>query len=220
MTRRLPLIVLLLMALLGAGWWMLLISPRNAEIGRLEDALGAALEEETRLRIQIRDLQAVLDREVEYLTAVTELETLIPDIHRLDELIEQIHQISLDTGIRLVSMTPAEPAPVAGTADLRQISVGLRVEGEFFQLLGFLFGLSDLERLVRVDTVSINSTTPDGLTVTRLIVALQVRAFTLGALLPEVLEPLPPIEGTNDEAEEADADDEADAAGPAAGGDA
>lgn len=213
--RRLPLIVLLLMALLGAGWWVLLISPRNTEIGRLEDALAAAAQEESRLRIQIRDLEQVRDREVQYLAAVAELEMLIPDIPRLDDLIEQIHQISLDTGIRLESMGPSEPAPTT-TPDLREIRVSLRLDGEFFQLLGFLFALTDLERLVRVDTVAINSG-QDDLQRTILTVALQVRAFTLADLLPEVVEPLPPIEGEPEE--EQDAGTDADAAGPATGGD-
>jgi Tfp pilus assembly protein PilO len=215
MMRRLPLIVLLLMALLGAGWWVLLISPRNAEIGRLEDALLAAAQEESRLRIQIRELEQVRDREVQYLAAVAELEMLIPDIPRLDDLIEQIHGISLGTGVRLESMGPSEPAPSAATPDLREIRVALRLDGEFFQLLGFLFALTDLERLVRVDTVAINSS-QDDLGRTMLTVALQVRAFTLADLLPEVLEPLPPIDGVPPDDDD---DTDADAAGPVTGGD-
>jgi Tfp pilus assembly protein PilO len=204
--RRLPLIVLLLMVVLGAGWWMLLISPRDAQIRGLEDELDAAMDAEALLRARISELEQVRDREVEYLVAVDDLETLIPDLPRLDSLIELIHGLTVETSITLNAMTLSEPAPSA-VGDLREMRANLRIEGEFFQLLGFLFGLNDLERLVRVDSIAVSSG-QDELGLTRLGVTLQVRAFTLADVLPEVIEPLPEIEDPFDD-EPGSADDPA-----------
>ncbi len=180
--RRWVLLALLLAVLLAAGWWFLLIAPRNARIAEEQDNLRAAQQQEVTLRTQIGQLQEIRESEVEYLAGIGKLEALIPEQPLLDEFIDEIFALTEATGVELSELSPAVPLVVVGS-ELRQIEVEAAVHGEFFEVLGFLFGLNDMERLVRVDAISMLSTQDDqGATV--LSVGLTMRLFTLSDLLP------------------------------------
>ena len=181
--RRITVFVALAVLLATVGWWLFLIGPRNTRIADLEDERFVAVDSEQRLRVQIRQLQDIRDREVEYIAAVGRLDALIPDRPRLEEFIEQVYALAGDTGVDLQSLSPSVPVVASDGSDLRQIAVSAQIEGEFFEILGFLFGLSDMERLVRVDGVSLSSSLEEGGT-TVLSASLELRLFTLADLLP------------------------------------
>lgn len=181
--RRVGLLVLLAMVFVTAAWWMFLVSPRNARIGELDDELVVAQDTEQRIRVQIRQLEEIRDREVEYLAAVGQLEALIPERPLLDEFIEAIFALTNETGVDLQSLSPSLPASTGAESDLREIAISAQIEGEFFEILGFLFGLNEMDRLVRVDGISVSSTVDES-GVTILAVGIQMRLFTLADLLP------------------------------------
>ncbi len=176
---------------------MFLISPRNGKISDLGDELVVAQDTQSRLQVQIAALEEIRDREVEFLAAVGRLDALIPDRPLLDEFIEEVHALSEDTGVHLQTLSPSLPTPASDGSVLREIPVSMQIEGDFFDLLGFLFGLSDMERLARVDAVSLSSTTAeDGATI--LSASLEVNLFTLADVFPT--EGFPgdqPVEGEN-----------------------
>jgi Tfp pilus assembly protein PilO len=181
--RRLSLFVLLAVVLVTVAWWFFLISPRNAKIGDLQNEFTAAQDSEQRLRVQIRQLQDIRDREVEYVSAVGRLDALIPERPHLEEFIEQVHALALSTGVDLQTLSPSLPEVVGDDTELRQITVSVQIEGQFFEILGFLFGLSDMERLVRVDAVALASSAVEGQG-TVLSAGIELRLFTMTDLLP------------------------------------
>ena len=183
--RRVGLLAVVGVLLLTAAWWMFLISPRNGTIGDYQDQLNAAIDTESRLRAQIVQLQDIRDREVEYEAALGKLDALIPDRPLLDEAIEQIYSLAGDTGVELQTLSPSVPAPAVDGSELREINVSAQIEGEFFEVLGFLFGLNDMDRLVRVDGVSLSST-QDETGTTILGASIEMRLFTTADLLPTV----------------------------------
>jgi Tfp pilus assembly protein PilO len=195
--RRTSLIVVLAILLVTVGWWLFLISPRNEKIGDLENQYSAALDLEQRLRVQIRQLQDIRDREVEYVSAVGRLDALIPERPHLDEFIEQIHALALSTGVDLQTLTPSLPEVVSAETELRHITVSVQIEGQFFEILGFLFGLSDMERLVRVDAVALASSAEEGQG-TVLSAGIELRLFTMTDLLPADLPAAEADDGTEE----------------------
>jgi len=183
----------LIALLLAVGWWFFFISPRNADIADARDSLEAAQAQEQRLRVQIAQLREIQADELLYLDAITELEKLIPERPLLDEFIEQIDALAADTNIELRSLAPAVPSPTA-ESELRLIQIAAQIEGEFFDVLGFLFGLNDMERLVRVDSVTVSSSVDeDG--ATTLTVTLEMKLFTLADLIPTPEEEPAPEDG-------------------------
>lgn len=183
--RRLGVITLLGALLVTAVWWMFLISPRNGRIDELGDQLNAAVDTESRLRAEIQQLEEIRDREVEYQAALGALNALIPDRPLLDEAIEQIYALASDTGVDLLTLSPSVPVPAEAGTELREIDISTQVEGEFFELLGFLFGLNDMDRLVRVDGISLSSTQDEG-GATVLSASVELRLFTTADLFPTI----------------------------------
>lgn len=175
-----------LLGFLGAilvlvGWWFLFISPRNASVAEAEDQLVAAQQQEQRLRAQVVALEEIRSNEILYIDAISEMTRLIPERPLLEEFIVQIDALSAANGIELITLAPSLPRSDEAS-DLREISLSAQIQGEFFEVMGFLFGLSDLERLVRVDGIALSSTEVDG--VTELAVSLDLSLFTLSDLLP------------------------------------
>lgn len=168
--------------LITVAWWMFLISPRNAKISDVESETAIAVDTESRLRAQISQLQRISDREVEYLAAIGKLDSLVPDRPLLEEFIEQVTRLAIDTNVALQTIAPSLPS-ATDESELREIRTSVQLEGEFFEVLGFLFGLNDMDRLVRVDAIALSSS-EDELGDTVLSVSLEVRMFTLADLLP------------------------------------
>jgi len=181
--RRVGFLVVAGALLLTVAWWMFLVSPRNGRIDDLRGDLTVAQDAEQRLRVQIRQLEEIRDREVEYLAALGQLEGLIPERPLLDEFIEQIFALTNETGIDLQSLAPSLPAVTEDGTELREVAISAQIEGEFFEILGFLFGLNEMERLVRVDAISVSSS-EDETGTTILSVSIEMRLFTLADLLP------------------------------------
>lgn len=192
--RRWVILVLLGALLLTVAWWFFFISPRNDRIAEAGSDLETARQQEMALRAQVGQLHAIRDAEVEYLAGIGKLETLIPEQPLLDRFIEDVYALCGSTGVDLLNLAPSFPVPMTGS-DLRQITVAISIDGEFFEVLGFLFGIMDMERLVRVDAIAISSG-QDETGATTLSVSLSLRLFTLADLVP--LAALPDDPGTGD----------------------
>ena len=193
---RAPLLLALLAGLLiTALFFLFVISPMNVRIGELRDELEAAKNEEMTLRTTLGRLKKIQESELAYISAVGALETAIPPNPDLADFVDQLNVLMQETGIVWQSITPGVPTPVEGQAYL-EIVVTLVLEGQYFETLGYLYGLAELERLVVVDAVSIaSSQDEDGLTM--LNVTLSSRIFTTGTLGPPPPEEAPgaPAEG-------------------------
>ncbi|MFH1329281.1 MAG: type 4a pilus biogenesis protein PilO [Actinomycetota bacterium] len=185
--RRWVILGLLVAVFLTVAWWLFFISPRNARVAEARGDLETARDREMALRAQVGQLHAIRDAEVEYLAAIGQLESLIPDRPLLDGFIDDVYALCGTTGVELLSMAPAEPVPKTDSS-LRQISVAMTIDGEFFEVLGFLFGVMDMDRLVRVDAVTISSG-QDETGATSLSVSLSLRLFTLADLVPVAAAP-------------------------------
>jgi Tfp pilus assembly protein PilO len=183
--RRRVIIGVLLAVLLAMVWWFFFISPRNASIAQAGDDLRAAQDQQMALAAQADQLRAIRDSEVEYLAGIGEMETLIPERPLLDEFIEDLYALCGTTGVELLNLAPAMPVAVVGSS-LRQITVAVTIDGDFFEVLGFLFGVMDMDRLVRVDAISLSSS-QDATGATSLSASLNLRLFTLADLVPVTL---------------------------------
>jgi len=159
-TRRNLLLAGLVAILVAAVWWVFFISPKNSDVSDLEAQTQSAQDAELGLRAQLSQLQAIADSELTFRTALGELESAIPENPDIADFIEALNLLAIESGVGLNSISPAQPSPVEG-AQYFEINLSMAVEGQYFEILGFLFGLSDMERLVRVDSISLTPTSVD-----------------------------------------------------------
>lgn len=151
------LIVLGLLAV-TAGWWLFVIGPRNDSIAMAEDQLFTAEQQANQLRVRIQQLNDIKDQEISYLFAIGEMESSIPDEPEFDTFLEDLTFLAERVGVDLIALSASPPARRGTDEDavLFEIDLNLSLEGQFFEVLGFLFGLEEMERLIRVDTLAMN----------------------------------------------------------------
>lgn len=196
MRRTALLLGILFALLLTALWFLFIISPMNNAIADLEVQLEAAENEEMTLRTTLARLKKIQESELAYIAAVGALDAMIPPSPDLADFVDQLNVLELETGVTWVSITPGPPSPPGEggqTAPYLVIPVTISIEAQYFEMLGYLYGLADIDRLMIIDVVNIASTeSAEGFTI--LNVQLTGRIFTTGTLGP-----LPPEEAPETE---------------------
>ncbi len=186
MSRNALIISILVGLLVTAAWWFLLVGPQRDRQNQAEEELQAAQDEEFILRTQLSQLQRIQDNELPYRAAIAELETEIPDQPQTASLIDQLAALADETGVLWQSGNYGNPELNEDTG-LFEIPLALNVEGQFFEVLGYLYGVADLDRLVRIDGVNI-SPRQDEAGFTILSVNLTGRAFATGTVQVPLIE--------------------------------
>ncbi len=183
----------LIMGLLGLGlvtalWYFFVISPTNTKIADAQDQLAAAEDNQVLLQTQLMRLKKIQENELTYRSAIGALEAAIPPTPQMPALIDDLAQLAVDSGVEWESGTYGNPVEVEGE-DYYEIPVNLSVQGQFFEVLGYLYGIADMERIVRIDAVSLSPTEDDaGFTIEN--VSISAVTFTTGdVVLPVPEEP-------------------------------
>jgi Tfp pilus assembly protein PilO len=149
------LVGVLALLLITVIWWFVFFSPKRDAIDAAKaEQETAALRQET-LETRLRQLRAIKDNELSYLFAIGQMESSIPATPQADAFIEDITFLAETTGVELgsISLTPPVADPDTGGFE---VPVSLTIEGEYFEVLGFLYGVEALDRLVRVDSIGLD----------------------------------------------------------------
>jgi type IV pilus assembly protein PilO len=167
-----------------AMWWFFIISPTSDKIADAEDQLQSAEDNEVLLRTQLSRLKKIQENELTYRSAIGALDAAIPHSPQMPALIDTLAELAEDSGVVWEAGTYGNPIEVEGE-DYFEIPLNLAVQGQFFEVLGYMYGISDLERIVRIDAVTLSPTEDDdGFIVED--VSISAVTFTTGnVVLPE-----------------------------------
>jgi Tfp pilus assembly protein PilO len=180
--RRTGLIIGVLgVVLVTAVWYMLVMQPINGRITDAQAELQAAQDEELTLRTSLARLQKIQDAELTYISAIGALDEQIPATPQLATLIDDLTDLAANSSVEWQGITPGVPASVEDT-DYYQIPISLRIRGQFFQVLSYLYDIADMRRIVRIDGVDVSPETDEETNVTTLEVTITAEAFTTSDL--------------------------------------
>lgn len=180
--RRLILFGALIVILVLVGWWFLLMAPKSSEIADFNDQRDALELEESTLQGRLGALEDLAAKEGDFAVGLNQLRTSIPVFPSGAALIDEINQIANDAEIELRVFNPSPPVPSQTVPGTFEISSTIAFEAPYFRALAFLFELEQLERLVRIDQISVSSVTDEG-GETILVVDLTTSAFSLTDLI-------------------------------------
>lgn len=158
--------------LLGAGaallvlvlWYFLLWSPQRSKVADARDRRENAEAEAANLRIQLSRLQDLKQREALQRAELETLRVAVPDQPNLAQFILDANDAATKAGIEFLSITPSVPAaattgngaPAAG-APPPSVSMTMSIKGGYFQVLDFVNRLTDLPRIVVIDSLNVNA---------------------------------------------------------------
>lgn len=166
--------------LVAAAWYMLVMQPINGRIADAQSELDAAKDQELTLRTQLARLQKIQDAELSYISAIGALDVQIPSLPELASLNTTLSDLANQSSVVWQGVTYGVPALVP-EKDYYGMPLSIRVEGQFFEVLGYLYSIADMERLVRIDGVSVSPTLDDN-NFTVLDVTITASAFTTSDL--------------------------------------
>lgn len=176
--------------LITALWWFLVINPTNTKIADAEDQLQSAVDNEVLLRTQLARLKKIQDNELTYRSAIGALDAAIPPSPQMPALIDTLSELAEDSGVIWEAGTYGNPVEVEGE-EYFEIPINLTVQGQFFEVLGYLYGISDLERVVRIDAVTLSPTEDDDGFIIEDVSIAAVTFTTGNVVLPQPDEPEP-----------------------------
>jgi Tfp pilus assembly protein PilO len=178
------LVPLLLAVLVGAGFWFLAASPTLDSIADLEAQTESAAQEESLLLQERNRLRRIQEAELQYLDAVGAIERMIPSTPQQSDLINDLEALADEANVTWLGASFGEPSAEADLA-LRPVAIAAQVEGQYFELLSYLYAVQDLERVLTVQAAAFApSMDEDGRV--QLSVALTLTAYTTGELrLPD-----------------------------------
>ena len=171
---------LLGIVLLTALWYMFSMRPINERIADTEAQLQTERDTEVLLRTRLASLKKIQDNELNYISAIGAMDAQIPPTPQMPALIDDLDALADETGVDWLGSTIGNPAQNEDH-DYFEIPVSIRIEGQFFEVLGYLYGIADLERLVRIDGIAVTPTDEDGFTM--LDVSISAKAFTTSDLM-------------------------------------
>jgi type IV pilus assembly protein PilO len=144
-------IILIIAALVGAGYWYF-IKDQIAELERgdaTELALRAEFEEKQRRAANLPALEAQLE-EMERMFA--SLLQLLPSTAEIPSLLVDVAQTALSVGLEIELF---QPRPEANRTFYAEVPIQLRVRGSYEQLAEFVSGVSAMPRIVTIHDVFI-----------------------------------------------------------------
>jgi Tfp pilus assembly protein PilO len=164
MNRRAPIIAAVLAVLLSVGFYFLLWQPKDEELEEVREETAQLESRRGQLQNEVRRLEEIAEREVEYRAALAKLEEYIPTGPAQSTVIREFQTTADAAGVSIESVTFSEPVVVdpelpTGTADtvLASVTVSMNVEGGYFQVVDFFRRLEvDVPRAVLMQQVGLD----------------------------------------------------------------
>lgn len=201
--RRALLILIPLMLIVGAAFYFFVWSPVGLDIEDEEQQLATLVTEQRALDQRLQTLQRVNERLPEYDRANATMLLSLPETPQIDALTDELSLLATNSNVVWSQVSFSTPGDLA-ISGYRDVAISMSIEGQYFEVLGFLYGLSELDRLVRVDSINVSPSLDVDTGVNSLNVTINAVAFTTGEIVvpatPEVSEPDIPDDETEEDA--------------------
>ncbi|MDH5421205.1 MAG: type 4a pilus biogenesis protein PilO [Acidimicrobiia bacterium] len=197
--RRALLIAIPVMLLVGAAFYFLLWAPIGEDIAVQEQELSTLQAQENALRQRLTELNRINERLPEYDRANANMLLSIPQLPQIDGLTDELSVLADRANVVWDAVSFSTPGEQSNTG-VREVALAMTVTGQYFEVLGYMYGLAELDRLIRVDGITVAPAIDAETGVNTLTVTINAVAFTTGAIVvpppPEVAEPDIPVETT------------------------
>lgn len=158
--RRNPILVGVVAALALVAIAVIIVLPQGGKVTRAEEDLVVAEGELAGLQDEVAALEAFAASGAGP-ASLAAIQAQLPTGSDLPELFETLREAARVAEVELAGISPGFPV-VAASGSASIIPLGITVEGSYFALASFLFQLEHLDRLARVNGVSITPQSDGG----------------------------------------------------------
>jgi type IV pilus assembly protein PilO len=160
--NRLILILgVLLIVLLGVGYYFLLLGPKLAELDAAATERADKEQQLAQLQQEVNELEEVRSNAPEIERQLLELSKRVPAQPEIPTLVVQIREIALASGVTQLLVEPGPPAAPPDGGDYQQIPITMTFEGTYEELQNFLLRARQLARLITINNVTYEPVDPE-----------------------------------------------------------
>ena len=174
MSRRAPLIVAIIVALVAILMVFFVVLPKMGDVGEAEQRLEEAESQQFALEEELSRLQEAEEDAGQLRRELARFRRAVPPVADLAGLIKQLQTAADVAGVDFFSITTGQPVPTAN-GQATEIPATIQVIGGFFPADTFLAGLETLPRASEAPTITV-AAGPAGLP--QIDVRVDVRFYT------------------------------------------
>jgi type IV pilus assembly protein PilO len=127
-----------------------LLYPQIKQLGILGGRLAEATAQADAAKLQLQERQVFKDRAVETSAKWLRLENQIPDNPDLPSLIIELQDAAFKSGVQVITVTPATPAPDSKAPGVETIPVSIEIVGSWADTVDYMQSLLKLDRGIRI----------------------------------------------------------------------
>ena len=137
-----------------AVFFFLFIKPRQKELGKVRDEVEQEEARTVSLRSELRRLQALQENAPKLEAELARFRELVPRNHEVPNFIFLVQEAADEAGVDFVNITPELPKAPPEGAPVAEVRATIGAGGGYFSVQDFLRRLYDLDRALRVDSVT------------------------------------------------------------------
>ena len=136
------------------AFFFLFIKPRQSELGKVREEVEQEEARTVSLRSELRRLQALQENAPELEAELARFRELVPRNHEVPNFIFLVQEAADEAGVDFVNITPELPKTPPEGAPVAEVRATIGAGGGYFSVQDFLRRLYDLDRALRVDSVT------------------------------------------------------------------
>jgi Tfp pilus assembly protein PilO len=145
-------------ALVILAFSLIFIRGRRNELGLVRADIQAEQDRTQQLQTELTRLEALRDNEPQLRAELEELRQFVPDRDDVSNFIFQVQNAADAAGVGFVQITPELPKPPPEGAPLGEVRATIGAKGGYFAVQDFIRRLYDLDRAVRIDSLTLTGT--------------------------------------------------------------
>ncbi|MFZ4586125.1 MAG: type 4a pilus biogenesis protein PilO, partial [Acidimicrobiia bacterium] len=156
MKRATPFFFMVGAVAVAMAWYLAWWGPTGASISKDRAAATVARSQAAQAQTQVEQLKKFEGRVAELKAKAVALGDRIPKDTNLDTFIQEASVVATRTGVEMVSLTPTQPS-ANGPAGLTSIGFTMELQGGYPQVRDFLQQITEGDRLVVIDSISLQA---------------------------------------------------------------
>lgn len=156
--------------------YFLLVRSKQGELNDVNDQIAAAEVQTQALQAELQRLRDLQKRAPELQAELDRFRALVPSNHEIANFIVQVQDAADQSGVKFRDITPELPKSPPEGAPLAEVRMTMGASGGYYALQDFIRRLSELDRAVRIDTLTMSGgeTTTGG---TEITLSMTARVF-------------------------------------------
>lgn len=156
MNRKVMLIGLGLVLVIGVAWMFLLYRPAGTELEDARTDLQLVQDELSQADVQLGRLRSIEADLPRLQSGIETLRAAVPDDIGLADFILSVNEAAVASGLDVRSIVPDQPRNGIESG-LMEINIGLNTEGGYYKILDFLNRMSAMHRVITIENLGLTA---------------------------------------------------------------